>query len=408
MLKLVKYEFKKLWNKVPILAILLMILVLSSYYFIVEGDKGNTAVGNNGEIVHGIKTYRILREQSKDIKGVMNQKYIDKLMKDYNSSNEKSIYKTDANTPYIKYIFPNFFINFANYGEAMNQDHIDLDFQFLNSEEELYKQYKTTVKKMIRERNERNGMFKYTDSQLDKISKKIDKIKTPFKVEYELGLERFIYMYGGKYWIALIVIAFALSTVFSKNSNNGIDELSLSTTFGRKIDMNARIIAGNIFAITAYGIFITSLILIIGLTASIQGLGASAQIFWNLCPYSISIGDGIAIMLFMGLLGVLVVANLIMLVSINFRNYKISVGISLGIVFLLLKLTATTNQLQLQLNPIFFSSHFTTSNLADFEIYYFIGEKMIPYSAIVVVLFVIYMTIIRFLTLKSYKRYKLN
>lgn len=408
MLKLIKYEFRKLWNRVTILAILLMVLVLSSYYFIVEGDKGNTAVGNNGEIVHGIRAYSVLREQSKDIEGVMDQKYIDKLVKNYNSSNEKSIYKTDSNTPYIKYIFPNFFINFANYGEVMNQDRIDLNFSFLNSEEELYGQYKTTVKRMLKERNERNGLFKYTDAQLDKINKKIDKIETPFKVEYEMGLERFIYMYGSKYWLVLIIIVFALSTVFSKNSTNGIDELSLSTAFGRKRDMNARIIAGNIFAIIAYGIFVASLLLIIGLTASLQGLGASAQIFWNLCPYSISIGHGIVIMLFMGLLGVLVVANLIMLVSISFRNYKISAGISLGAVLLLLKLTQTTDQLQLQLNPIFFSSHFTTSNLADFEIFYFIGEKMIPYSAIVIILFSIYMAIIRLLTLKSYKRYKLN
>lgn len=408
MFKLINYEFKKMWNKVSVLAILSMVLLCSSYYFIVYGDKMNIAVGSNNEIVSGMEAFRALKEESSEITGVMDQKYLNILVKNYNSSKEKELYKNESDKPYIKYMFPNFFINFVNYGQQMNQYYMDLDFDFLKSETTFYKKYKDTLKTIIKERNEIFGIVKYTDAQLDKINRKIDKIKTPFKVEYEMGLENFIYMYGGKYWLVLIVIAFALSTVFSKNSSNGIDELSLSATFGRKRNMNARIIAGNIFATITYLVFIFTLFLIIGLTASLEGWGASAQIFWNLCPYSISIGTGIMIMLFMGFLGVLVVANLIMLISINFKNYKMSTSISLGIVFLLLKLTQTTKQLQLQLNPIFFSSHFTTSNLADFEMFYFIGERIIPYSFIVIILFIVYMSIIRVLTVLSYKKYRLN
>ncbi|MGL5614675.1 MAG: hypothetical protein ACRDD2_00360 [Sarcina sp.] len=408
MVQLVIYEFKKIWNKVTLLAILAMILVLGSYYFIVYGDKINTAIGKNNEVVTGIKVFKELKEESKDIKGVMNQGYLDSLVKNYNLSKEKDLYKNNSNTPYIKYIFPNFFINFVNYGSEMNQYHIDLDFDFLKSEKEFYSKYKETVKKIIKERNQIFGVIKYNDKQMKQIEEKINEIKTPIKVEYEMGLENFVYMYGGKYWIVLVVIAFALSTIFSKNSINGLDELSLSSTLGRKKDMNARVIAGNIFATIVYGIYIGFLFFITGITASLQGWKASAQIFWNLCPYNISFGTGILIMLFMGLLGIIIIANLIMLISINFKNYKVSTGISFFMIFLLLKLTETTSQLQLQLNPIFFSSHFTTSNLADFEIFYFMGEKMIPYSVIVIILFLLYMTIIRTLTYISYKKYALN
>ena len=84
---------------------------------------------------------------------------------------------------------------------------------------------------------------------MDQINKKNNAIDIPFKVDYYQGLEYFIWQYGAQYIFVLIVIAFALSSLFSKVSNNGIDELSLASKFGRKKNMNARIIAGNIFAV---------------------------------------------------------------------------------------------------------------------------------------------------------------
>lgn len=68
----------------------------------------------------------------------------------------------------------------------------------------------------------------------------------------------------------------------------------------------------------------------------------------------------------------------------------------------------TSNPLQLQLNPIYFVTHFTVSNITDFEIYYFIGNTVITYSLISVVLTVIYVSVIRLLTVSSYKKYRLN
>lgn len=172
--------------------------------------------------------------------------------------------------------------------------------------------------------------------------------------------------------------------------------------------MNARVIAGNLFAVVSYGIFVGTLFITIGLVASLEGWNESAQIFWYICPYNMSFGTGILIMIFMGLLGVVIVANIIMLISINFRNSKVSTIISIGVIIIFLRLTQTENQLQLQLNPIFFGTHFTTTNLTEFEIFHFIGELMIPYSLLSLILFGIYMTIIRLLTLRSYKKYRLN
>ncbi|MGL4989880.1 MAG: hypothetical protein ACRC57_01765, partial [Sarcina sp.] len=403
----VYYELKKLCNKTSILAVILMIGICVVPYLIMMNHSSNNTAKGNGEVVTGIRAYKVLREEASDIKGNMDQKYLTELVKRYNSSKEKEIYKTNLQ-PYIKYKYPNFFINFVNYGSEMGNFYMDLDYEFLNDEEKFYIKYKATVEETIQNRNDNIGIVPYSDKQKEKISKLVQKIKTPFIVGYEEGIEHFIYSYGEKYWVVLLVIGFCLSSLFSKNSVNGIDQLSLSTTLGRRVNMNARVIAGNVFSIGIYFIFIFSLFIIISLVAGFDGLNLSAQIFWNLCPYSIKLWQGVVILLFMGLLGTLIISNLIMLISLIISNYKVSTITNLLVLGLLVKFTQTTKPLILQLNPIFFSTHFTTSNLADFEIFYFIGEIMIPYSFIVIVLFTAYMMIIRFLTVKSYKNYKIT
>ncbi|MGL4739840.1 MAG: hypothetical protein ACRC41_03430 [Sarcina sp.] len=406
MIRQVYYEVKKLWNKTSILAVIIMIGICIIPYLIMINHSSNNTVKNNGEVITGIRSYKVLREEAKDIKGIMNQEYLNLLVAKYNSSKEKEVYKTNLQ-PYIKYKYPNFFINFVNYGSDMGSFYMDLDYEFLSDEVQLYNKYKATVKETIQNRNENVGIIPYTDKQKEKINKLIDKIDTPFSVGYEEGIEHFIYSYGEKYWVVLLVIVFCLSSLFSKNSVNGIEELSLSATLGRRVNMNARIIAGNIFAISIYFIFIFSLFIVISLVAGFDGLNLSAQIFWNLCPYTINLCEGLVILLFMGLLSTLIISNLIMLISLKITNYKLSTITNLLFICLLIKLTQTTNPMILQLNPIFFSTHFTTSNLADFEIFYFVGEVMIPYSLIVLFLFIVYMGIIRFLTIRSYKKYKL-
>lgn len=408
MIKLVLYEFRKTCNQVAILAIIALIILSSADTLIFYLNPNISIISSGGEKIKGLKSFKELKKQSKDIEGIIDQEYLNSLIKKYNSSNEKKYYNSSSEFPESKYIFPNYFINFIHYSENMSNFYVDLDFEFMKSEKEFYNQYRKSVSNLIMKNNQNKGLFKYTDKQMNVINDKIENIKTPLKVEYYYGLSVFIWKYGAQYWFVLIVISFALSSIFSKDSNNGISELSLSSTYGRKKNMNSRIIAGNIFATLIYIIFVSTLLIINGLLGSLHGWKQSAQLFWHSCLYNINLGVAILIMLVLGLLGILVIANLVMLLSIKIKNAKVTTVISLSSVWGLVKLTQTTNSLQLQLNPIHFGTRFTISNIIDYEVYYFIGNRMIPYSIIILLLVFIYIIIIRFLTIKSYKKYKLH
>lgn len=403
MKELVKYEFKKIWTQLTIVSIALLIAISTINIFIALFNAD--AITSEGKEVHGLKSSRAIKNESQDIKGVMNQEYLDNLVEKFNSSKEKQEFEQLLGVYFTKYSYPNQIINFANYGPEMSSTHMGLDFDFIKSEKKFYNQYKKSVSKTIKDNNKRNW-FKYTDNHMNNINKKIDKLETPFNVDYTGGLAYFVREYGAQYYLVLIVIGFALSSLFSKNSNNGIDELTLSSKFGRKKNMNARIIAGNIFAVVVYAIFIGTLLIEIGVGASLHGWDTSIQTMWLTCLYNISTGTGILIMIFQGLLGILIIANLVMLISLKVKYSKLTTFISVFGIWILRQLTNTTNSLQLQLNPIYFARHI--SFFRDFDIYYFIGNIMIPYSLAFIVIAFIYMLVIRILTVRQYKRYKLN
>ncbi|WP_010296739.1 membrane protein [Clostridium senegalense] len=404
MKELVKYEFKKIWTQLTIVSVVLLVIISTINVFIILFNS--EAITSEGKEVNGLKSCRAIRNESKDIQGVMNQEYLDNLVKNFNSSKEKQKAGELLGAYSTKYNYTNQIINFANYGSKASNLNKGLDFDFIKSEKKFYNQYKKSVSDTIKEYNQRDNWFKYTDNHMNNINEKINKLKIPFKVDYNGGLSYFVWQYGTQYYLVLIVIGFALSSLFSKNSNNGIDELTLSSKFGRKKNMNARIIAGNIFSVVIYAIFIGTLLIEIGVGASLHGWSTSIQTIWFTCLYNISVGTGIVIMILQGLLGVLIVANLIMLISLKVKYSKLTTFISVFSIWVLLKLANTTNPLQLQLNPIYFAKHI--SFFKEFDICYFIGNIMIPYSLAFIAIAFIYMLVIRVLTIRQYKRYKLN
>ena len=166
--------------------------------------------------------------------------------------------------------------------------------------------------------------------------------------------------------------------------------------------MKARWIAGNLLAVTTYAIFVVTLVIEHGIVASLHGWNASVQTFWFSSLYNINIGIGLIIMMLGGLLGVLVVANIVMLLSIKTKNMKVTAVLSVAIVWIFVRLSSTYSQIKLLLNPIQFKS----DSLLDE--YLFIGNTLVPYLIATFILGILYIGSLSFLINKSYKKYRLN
>ena len=393
-------EYRKMWNKITGVAVLAMCAVVILHLFIYLNLQYR-AIDSEGQIVEGLASYRALREASEEIKGTMDGTYIRELVDKYNNSFDKSYLKEHrgflGTGGMTKFMVPNYFINYAYYGAYMSNgnDKIGLEYDFLDSEDEFYKTYKETVKEHLAEVNP------YTEEQMNILGKKVDKLNIPYQTGYYQGLANLRAWFVLDYGLIFVVLAFALSGIFAKDHAGGITELTLSSKYGRKNNFNVRWIAGNIFIISIYFIFIGVQLIVNGVIATLDGWNLPAQMFWFECLHNITVGEGILILFGGGLLGAIVIGNIVMLISIKMKNRKLVVILSAIAVFWILK----------SKNVYGFSKMFNPANFISDSLltgYCFVGDMALPYFVIAIIFTLFYVALLRIGIKMSYRKYYID
>lgn len=393
-------EYRKLWNKVSVVAVIAMCVVATLHIFVYLNWQYR-AIDSNGEIVEGLASYRALKEASKDLEGVIDGEYIQNLISRYNNSFEKKYLEEHkgflGTAGMTKYDVPNYFINFAYYGPYMSNgnEKVGLDYDFLESEEGFYTKYKDAVKELLAE----EGL--YSDEQLLVLNKKADNVRTPVTTGYNQGLCNLRTWFIWDYSLVFFVLAFALAGLFSKDNTGGVTELTLSTRYGRKRNLNARWIAGNLFAASVYLAYLAVQIIANAAVGTLAGWNLSAQMLWYHCLHNITVGDGLLIMFFGGLLGTLVIGNIVMLFSIKLKNAKFAAVLSV-IAVLLIRQTANMEGLYGTIE-LFSPMYFEEDSLI--QLYWFVGKVAVPYFMAVFVVAMLYVAVLYVGMRLSYKKY---
>ena len=405
---LVKFEYRKLWNQVSIVAVMAMCILSTLHTFIyLDMNSQWRAIDKNGEVVSGLASYRALKEAAKEIEGIVDGEYLLDLKESYEASADKQY--LDGHRGFLgtggmtKYMYPNYFINYAYYSYYMSNGNnkMGLDYGFLDSEEAFYRKYREAVKEQLMYENQYAGLVKFTDSQIEALDQKIAGINTPVRIAYCQGISNFMNWYDLEYPVFFLVVAFALACTYAKDSLGGINELTLSAAKGRKEDFRARWIAGNLFTASAYMIFTGVLLIEHGAVATFGGFGASAQTYWFNCIFHINIGTGMLFKIVGGLLGVLVFANFTMLLSCLSRNLKITSLASVLAVAAQARLSNTYSQMKL-LYPLQFASDAVVKD------FFFCGKILVPYMAVVLILAVAYIGVSAFWLGRRDKKYYLH
>lgn len=399
-------EYRKLWNKVSAVAVVAMCVVVVVHVFVFLNLQYRS-IDSNGELVEGLASFRALEKASKDIEGAMDGEYIRKLVASYNNSFEKEYLAEHrgflGTCGLMKYMVPNYFINFAYYGPYMTNgnDKVGLDYDFLESEESFYTAYKEAAKEFMADDAK---WMKYSDEQMRVINKKVDNLKTPFITGYLQGVLNLKFFFMRDYILVFFVLAFALAGLFSKGNTGGVTELTLSSKHGRRRNLNARWIAGNLFAASVYLIYLALQIILNGVIGTLTGWNIAAQMLWYDCIENMTFGDALLIMFFGGLMGALVVGNIVMLFSIKLKNVKLAVVFSV-IAVLLIKTNVWVGLYSIKdlFNPMYFNTDWLFRGR-----YLFIGNVAVPYSALVPVIAMLYVAVLYTGVRLSYKKYHIN
>lgn len=398
-------EYRKLWNKVSGVAILAMCVVALLHVFVYLNLQYRS-IDSNGELVEGLASYRALKEASKDLEGVMDGEYIQKLITSYNNSFEKKYLAEHrgflGTAGMMKYEVPNYCINYAYFGPYMSNgnEKVGLDYDFLESEETFYTAYKEAMKEELAEDAEYLYLG-YSDEQLSVLNKKVDNVRTPFTTGYAQGLFNLRAWFIMDYSLVFFVLAFALAGLFSKDNTGGVTELTLSSKYGRRRNLNARWMAGNLFAASVYLIYLAVQIIVNGAIGTLAGWNISAQMLWFDCLHNITLGNGLTIMFFGGLLGTLVIGNIVMLFSIKLKNVKFAAVFSV-VAVLLIRQTESIMDMY-GIIELFSPMCFEKDSLI--QLYCFVGNIAVPYFVAISVVAALYVAVLYTGVRMSYKKY---
>ncbi|MDE5700025.1 MAG: hypothetical protein K2I96_21900 [Lachnospiraceae bacterium] len=389
-------EYKIMWNEVTRVSVAVMCVVVV-LHLLVYLNLQYRAIDSQGQIVEGLASYRALREASEAVKGTMDGDYIKALVESYNNSFDKAYMAEHrgflGTGGMTKYMVPNYFVNYVYFGPYMSNGNnkVGLDYDFLESEEIFYQTYRETVKEHLL-------LDSYTEEQVQILEKKISQLKTPFQTGYYQGLANLRSWFVLDYGLTFFALAFTLAGVFAADHAGGVTELTLSSRYGRKHNFDARWVAGNLAAVSVYLIFIAVQVTVNGLIATLDGWDLPAQMFWFTCLYNITVGQGLLIMFAGGLLGALVIGNMVILISIIIKNRKLAAVISVAAAALILRSRNDYGQLRMIL-----PAHFKDDDLINE--YIFIGNLAVPYFVIVVVLTLLYAAVFRGVTKLCYRKY---
>lgn len=186
---------------------------------------------------------------------------------------------------------------------------------------------------------------------------------------------------------------FAKDTVYRFMKMIQINWIRFTTILASRIIKDA--------TVASYLIYVGMLIVVHGGIASLNGLGASVQTFWFECVHNLSIGSALLIVFFCGLAGALVMANIVMLLSIKIKNTKITTVLGIVVLVLMYRQASTYSQIKM-FNPLQFKESVL---LTDFL---FVGNTVVPYFVIALLLSAAYIFICWLLLRFSYKKYQLN
>ena len=403
---LIRFEYKKMCNGISIVSLVALSILTVLFAFVTLNLQYRT-IDSDGNVVNGLASFRALKQVSEDLEGALDGEYIRGLIEKYDSSYDKAYLAENrgflGTGGMTKYIVSNYVINYAYYGPYMSNgnEKVGLDYDFLDSEESFYQKYREAVLEQLLYVNAENGLFPHSEEQISVLEQKIQNIKTPFQIAYHMGWANVFGYFGMEYPVFFIILAFCLSGCYAKDSTNGMDELILSSICGRKRDIQARWIAGNLFTVVFYMIYVLVLIAVHGGIASLHGLEASAQTFWFECLHNFSVGTVLLIVFFGGLAGALVMANLVMLLSIKLKNAKLTTVFGIIAVVLMFRQASTYSQMKM-LNPLQFKE---SALLTDFL---FVGNAIVPYFVIAFLLSAAYITVCWLVLRLSYKKYCLN
>lgn len=266
---LIKYEWKKLWQKKMVkisLAAALLLQIFSCVFSLTMTHRSTFIDENGNEIVeYEMSGYEMLMEDKKNAM-VHNGRVVD------DAFIREAVHASAENVEEYKAIYTLLRDVFGD-----NTENADA--------EALYQAWKSNIVE------EAKWDFHLSSKEVSYWSNKVGKVKTPFTYKAALFWEEILQIGATIGAIVMILVASCLSGVFADESRSGTDQLILCSQNGKIPVYTAKMITGTLFGTGCLILLYIITFAIRGGIQGIEGFSADIQPIISNSPYALSIGQ---------------------------------------------------------------------------------------------------------------------
>lgn len=354
---LIKYEWKKLWQKKMVkiavtAAILLQVFACLSFLMMSEAEYSTDKDGNvlQESSMSGYEKQMTEKRNAQALDGrVIDDTLISEALHPSNPENGRKEYE-----------------------EIILLLHSVLEDKTMNADSDLF--YRTWRSNIVLKASLDQSLNSKENAYWEK---RVDKVETPFTYKYSFLWQDVLNIGMTIGTIVMMLIASCLSGVFADESKRGTDQLVLCTKNGKAPIYAAKIITGTLFGIGC-------VLLLYGITFAIrggflgfEGFGAGMQQLSPNIPYAISIGKAFLIMFGIALI-VSVLHSVFSMVLSEYINNAVAVLLIMVAIMILAMAVSVPDQLRLlsQLHSYLPLNSSASWNFADFRTVPLFGARL--------------------------------
>ena len=402
MFAVVKLELKKIATKNNALIACLFLLICLAK--ILPYSQSLDMVLGEEKFGSGLSYWTLMKEEGIKYDGLLTEEQMKKVQTLYNESKEKDFVegaRSEEKELGLKLIYP-----FQWLAQSLNfpKDIEIQDFSIHMSDQGIENFYQDRLKAIGSW--VRASYRSYDRSEVESILRQAGDVKTPLCYAYNEGWRYMGDALHMTFYIFLIYLALALTSLTSADEAQGFTEMDVHAKNGRLSLYLAKVRAAELFAGLAYLAYLFFLLLYHGMIYSLHGADASIEFYAGPAVFNLTTWQGYFLEALSGFGAVLVVVNIILFFSLAFRKSKVSLLV-LVLAFFWLQKWANSPQPWANTLAYFTPQNFVQSNFSASKLFV-LQNHVYPFTAMACFLSLIYIAISRFGAMMIMNRYYLK
>ncbi len=174
----------------------------------------------------------------------------------------------------------------------------------------------------------------YSAENIELIMAMDEEVKKPFVLQYHSGYSRFFNFSITNSLMIMLLIAFAVSPIFSEEYQRKTDNLILTSKHGKGLQITAKIFTAVSFSLIIMSVVFFSVLFTCLAVYGIEGYAASIQNYLALITYNFTMAEMLLLLFVTTTFGVLMMVSIVLFLSANFSKSIVPLTIAVAIIII--------------------------------------------------------------------------